>query len=128
MTTLDILFVAGIAGALPFVLFLAFGRQVQESFLLVALLAGAFWVFSAITILREGVLGFVPNHTVNLWGTQVWYDLVICVVVALTFIVPRARAVGMNVPLWVIACGLSASIALLPMVARLFWLERRTTS
>lgn len=125
MTALEILFVAGIAGAAPGILHLAFGQRVQGSFVLAALLAAGFWLFSLVTIAREGVLGFVPNHTQNLWGTQVWYDLVICVVIALIFIVPRARAAGMNVPLWVMACGLSASLALVPMVARLFWLERK---
>ena len=127
MTVLEILFVAGIVGALPGVLLLAFRRQLQESAALAALLAAGFWGFSLITVAREGVLGFLPNHVQNLWGTQVWYDLVISVTVALVFIVPRARAAGMNVPLWVLACGMSASLALLPMVARLFWLERRAS-
>ena len=85
----------------------------------------AFIAFSAIPITQEGYLGFLPNHTQDLWGTQVWYDLIICVVISLIFIVPRAKAVGMRVPLWVIAVGLTASISLLPMVARLFWLESR---
>ena len=127
MTVLEILFVAGIVGAFPGVLLLAFRRQLQESAALAALLAAGFWGFSLITVAREGVLGFLPNHVQNLWGTQVWYDLVISVTVALVFIVPRARAAGMNVPLWVLACGMSASLALLPMVARLFWLERRAS-
>lgn len=125
MTVLEILFAVGVLGALPGVLLLAFGGRVQESFALAALLAAGFWAFTLVTATREGVLGFIPNHVQNLWGTQVWYDLVICVTVALVFIVPRARAVGMNIPLWVTACGLSASLALLPMVARLFWLENR---
>ena len=125
MNTLEILFVLGIFGALPVILILAFGSRVQENPWIAAALAAAFFAFSLVTILREGVLGFIPNHTQNLWGTQVWYDLVICVIIALTFIVPRARAVGMRVPLWVIAVGCTASIALLPMVARLFWLEKR---
>lgn len=124
MTTLEILFLLGLVGALPAILLLAFSRRMPENAVLVGLLAAGFWLFSIVTIAREGLLGFIPNHVQSLWGTQVWYDLVICLVVALVFIVPRARAVGMNIPLWVLACGCSASLALLPMVARLFWLEQ----
>ena len=125
MTTLEILFVLGAVGALPAILLLALRGRVQESWWLAAALGVAFIAFSAIPIAQEGYLGFLPNHTQDLWGTQVWYDLVICVVISLVFIVPRAKAVGMRVPLWVIAVGLTASISLLPMVARLFWLESR---
>ena len=57
---------------------------------------------------------------------DLWKQLTGAIVIpALVFIVPRARAVGMNIPLWVLAVGLTASISLLPMVARLFWLEKR---
>ena len=124
MTTLETLFLLGAAGSLPAMLTLALRGRVQERWWIAALLAVGFIAFSAVPIMQEGYLGFLPNHTQNLWGTQVWYDLVICVVVAMVFIVPRAKAAGMKVPLWVLAVGLTASIALLPMVARLFWLER----
>lgn len=124
MTTLETLFLLGAAGSLPAMLTLALRGRVQERWWIAALLAVGFIAFSAVPIMQEGYLGFLPNHTQNLWGTQVWYDLVICVVVAMVFIVPRAKAAGMLVPLWVLAVGLTASIALLPMVARLFWLER----
>ena len=66
----------------------------------------------------------VVNHTTNLWGVQVWYDLLISVGVALVFVVPRARKVNMMVPLWVLFVASTASIGLLAMVARLFWLEQ----
>ncbi len=125
MTTLEILFVLGALGALPAMLSLAFRRRVQESAPLAALLAAGFIAFTAVPMAREGYFGFIPNHTQDLWGTQVWYDLVIVVVIALVFIIPRARAVGMNIPLWVLAVALTASVSLLPMVARLFWLEKR---
>ena len=125
MTTFEFLFILGIVGAFPAIAMLALRGRVTESPLLAAMAAGAFIGFSAVTIAQQGLLGFVPNHTQDLWGIQVWYDLVIVVIVALVFIVPRAKAAGMNVLPWVLAVGCSASIALLPMVARLFWLEKR---
>ena len=128
MTTLEILFALGALFAAPALLTLALRGRVQERWWIAAALATGFIAFSAFPIMQEGYLGFIPNHTQDLWGTQVWYDLVIVVIVALVFIVPRAKAVGMNVLPWVLAVSLTASIALLPMVARLFWLESRTTS
>ena len=92
---------------------------------LATVLAAAFGAYSAWTIAREGPLGFWPNHTQNLWGVQVWVDLLSAVTIALLFIAPRARAAGMNVPLWTVLVAATASIGLFAMVARLFWLERR---
>ena len=66
---------------------------------------------------------FFTNHSGNLTGIQVWWDLVMCVVIALFFIAPRARTAGMNMPLWTLLVACTASIGLLAMVARLFWLE-----
>jgi len=90
---------------------------------LVALCA-AFTIFTFIGISREGVVMFWTNHTANITGNQVWFDLVFAVSIAFYLIIPRARAVGMKVFPWAIAIGMTASIALLPMLARLLWLER----
>jgi len=73
------------------------------------------------------VLPVVLNHTSNLWGVQVWYDLLFSLSVATFLILPRARAVGMNLPLWVAFILATASIGLLAMAARLFWLEAAAT-
>lgn len=89
-------------------------------------LAGiAFGAFTLVTIAREGVMQFWYNHVANLAGNQVWFDLLAAVSVAFFLIVPRARAVGMAVVPWAVAVVLSASVALLPMLARLLWLEAR---
>ena len=79
------------------------------------------------TIARDGVMPVWVNHTSNLWGIQVWWDLLFALGIACFFVVPRARAQGMAVPLWLLFVAATASIGLLAMVARLFWLERRTT-
>jgi hypothetical protein len=87
-------------------------------------LSAGFAAFSAVTIAAEGVFPVILNHTSNLWGVQVWWDLLFSLGVATFLILPRARAVGMNLPLWVAFILATASIGLLAMAARLFWLEQ----
>ena len=123
MDTFTILFVLSGVFAVTALLLLAFRGPVQGNWLLAAILGLGFAGLTIVTIAREGPLGFIPNHTQDLWGIQVWYDLMIAVVIALVFILPRAKAAGMNTTLWVLAVAGTASFALLPMVARLFWLE-----
>lgn len=93
---------------------------------LAAALCGGFSAYTAVTIASEGVMPVLFNHTSNLWGVQVWWDLLIALTIALFLIAPRARAQGMNVPLWTLFIVATASIALLAMCARLFWLERQS--
>jgi len=92
-----------------------------------ALLAGAlsagFAAFSAVTIATEGVFPVVLNHTSNLWGVQVWWDLLFSLSIAYFLILPRAKAQGMNLILWTVFILATASIGLLAMCSRLFWLE-----
>lgn len=90
---------------------------------LVALGLG-FAAFSVLTLWCDGVMTFWTNHSTNLAGNQVWFDLLIAVAVAFALIAPRARAVGMPLLPWGLAVMTTASIALLPMLARLLWLER----
>lgn len=91
---------------------------------LAAILSAGFAGFTAITIASEGVFPVILNHTSNLWGVQVWWDLLFSLGIAYVLILPRARAQGMNLPLWTVLILATASIALLAMCARLFWLER----
>jgi hypothetical protein len=95
---------------------------------MVALLGAAFIAFSIWTVLDGGLLPFWFNHTTNLAGNQVWFDLLISVVLAFILLLPRARAQGMAVLPWALAVAATASIALLAMVARLLWLEQAARS
>jgi hypothetical protein len=90
-----------------------------------AAVGALFLLFSLWTVAEEGLIQFWINHTTTLAGVQVWFDLVIAVAIAFVLIAPRARAVGMPLLPWAIAVIATASIALLPMLARLFWLEAR---
>lgn len=122
-----ILFLAGVLAVTIAVIAIATAKDRTGSAALAAALAAGFGALTAVTIWSEGVWLVVENHTLNLWGIQVWYDLLFSVSIALFFVLPRARAAGMNVLPWIVFVALTASIGLLAMVARLFWLERRAT-
>lgn len=125
MDIYTILFFIGAALILPIMLYIATNREKVGNPMLAAALSVAFGLFTVFTIAREGLEQVVFNHNLNFWGTQVWYDLVMSVSIALFFVVPRARAQGMNILPWVIFVAATASIGLLAMIARLFWLERQ---
>ncbi|MEL7686556.1 hypothetical protein AAG596_03560 [Citromicrobium bathyomarinum] len=125
MTTLEIVWIASLAGGGFGLLTILAAKRETGNAALAALLCGAFAAYTAVQIASEGVVGFFTNHTANLTGLQVWIDLIMCTVLALFFIAPRARAAGMNLLPWTLLVGCTASIGLLAMVARLFWLERR---
>ncbi len=126
MDTLQITFFAVLAFGAVGIVHILTAKPTIGSATLAAMLSAGFGAYTAIQIWSEGVVMFFTNHSVNLTGIQVWWDLVMCVIIALFFIAPRARAVGMNVPLWTLLAGCTASIGLLAMVARLFWLESQS--
>jgi len=84
-----------------------------------------FAVFSVITIVLEGPLGFWSVHTMNLWGNQVWIDLLLAVLISLAAITPTARRLGMRPGRWFPLILATGSIALLAMVARLLYLREQ---
>lgn len=72
---------------------------------------------------RGACLGEPHNESL---GVQVWWDLLFAVGIALFFTAPRARKVGMSMLPWTLFVAATASIGLLAMIARLFWLEGRS--
>lgn len=125
MDILQITFIAVVVLAAPALLHILINKPVSGNATLAAALSAGFAAYTAVQIWAEGVVMFWTNHTVNLTGIQVWWDLVMSVVIALFFIAPRARAAGMNVPMWALLSAGTASIGLLAMAARLFWLENQ---
>ena len=91
-----------------------------------AFIGAVFFAYTLVQIAQEGVVMFFTNHSANLTGLQVWWDLVMATLLDIFFILPRARAVGMNVIPWALLVGTTASIGLLAMCARLFWLETKS--
>lgn len=124
MTTFELIWIAASAGGFLAFLTILIGKRERGNVMVAATLCVLFAGYTAVQIGMEGVTGFYTNHTQNLTGVQVWWDLLMCALVALFLIAPRARAQGMNVPIWAVAVGLTASIGLLAMAARLFWLEQ----
>lgn len=118
------LFAGGLVAALIAVGWVLAKPQTIGSPAIAAALSGGFAAYSGVTIWAEGLLPVLINHTSNLWGVQVWWDLLFSLTIALFLIAPRARAQGMNLPLWTLFIVATASIGLLAMCARLFWLER----
>ncbi len=115
---------AGLVFAVAAIGFIALRPGAPGNAVLAGALSAGFAAFSAVTIATEGLLPVVLNHTTNLWGVQVWYDLLFSLSVAVFLILPRARAAGMSLAPWVLFILATASIGLLAMCARLFWLEQ----
>ena len=103
-------------------------QKVVGNALIAAVLAAGFAGFTAVQIGTEGAAMFWTNLSANLTGVQVWWDLVSAVLVALFLLIPRARAAGMQVLPWSLLVIATASIGLLAMCARLFWLERQAAA
>ena len=118
-------FVVSALGGVALV-YILLAKPTTGSALLAAMLSAGFGAYTAVQIAQEGVVMFYTNHTQNMTGLQVWWDLVMCVVIGAFLIAPRARAAGMNVLPWLLFVGATASIGLLAMCARLFWLEGQT--
>lgn len=123
MSPTEILFIAGIAGGLVAFASILARHQKTGSALMAAMLGAGFAGYTTIQLWQEGPVMFWVNHSQNLTGIQVWWDLIAAVLIAFFFIAPRARAVGMNVALWGLFVISTASIGLLAMCARLFYLE-----
>lgn len=115
---------AGLVFAVAAILFITLRPGAPGNTVIAGALSAGFAAFTAVTIVTEGLLPVVLNHTSNLWGVQVWWDLLFSLSVALFLILPRARAQGMSIAPWVLFILATASIGLLAMCARLFWLEQ----
>ncbi len=123
MDYLQILFFVIIGVAAIAAVYILTARPSKGSPLVAAVLCGLFAGYTAVQIGQEGVVEFFTNHSQDLTGIQVWWDLVMCVIIAFFFILPRAKKQNMNILPWALFVMSTASIGLLAMCARLFWLE-----
>jgi hypothetical protein len=89
------------------------------------LLSVVFMLFSLAAVLHEGPLGFWTEHVRNLWGNQIWFDLLLAIGTAWFLVLPQAKARGMRPGPWLLLIICTGSIGLLAMVARLLYLRDR---
>lgn len=101
------------------------GTRLKNAWIFSALLCCLFVAWSLLAMINEGPLGFWVEHKRNLWGNQIFFDLLLAAGTAWTLIMPRAKALGMNVTLWLIFILCTGSIGLLAMLSRLLFLEEQ---
>ncbi|MYE23062.1 MAG: hypothetical protein F4Y01_03825 [Gammaproteobacteria bacterium] len=88
----------------------------------------AFLAWTLYALADEGVIAIWQEISRSLWSNQIFIDLLIAVGVALAFLVPEARRLGMKPLPWVVATAATGCIALLAMLARMLFLQAREAS
>ncbi|PXW70173.1 hypothetical protein C7964_10256 [Loktanella sp. PT4BL] len=128
MTMFQVLPILGYAGCIGAILMIAVGRSTTagSQWLIPAATGAVFFIFTLVTLAQDGLIQFWVNHTTDFAGNQVWFDLIIAVTIGFYLIAPRAKAVGMPLLPWSVAVFATACIALLPMLARVLWLEQKS--
>lgn len=117
-----------IAGCLAvlFVLYNVFeDGEMKKSWVVPALFSLLFFAFSIASIISEGPLDFWPEHTRNMWGNQIWFELLIAVCIGWFFITPKAKALGMKLLPWGLIVLGTGCIGFTAMVARVLYLQER---
>ena len=121
MLSLPLLALAGLAVVLACAV--SAGRTPISRWQVPALLCAAFFAYSLWPILTMGPLGFWNEHVRNLWGVQIWFDLLCAIGVGWALLAPRARAAGMVPWPWLALIAATGSIGLLAMAARVLYRE-----
>lgn len=87
-----------------------------------------FFTFSAVTIATEGPVGFWTEHVRDLWGNQIWIDLLLAALISWSFLVPRLRRLGLSPWPWLLLVYASGSVGLLAVWAKILYAESRGTA
>jgi hypothetical protein len=123
----DINIVPAVAG-LAFVAFLVStavcaATERRHLWRLPAIASLVYLLFTLRAVFIEGPLGFWPEHTRNLWGNQIWLDLLLAASVGWSFIAPNARALGMRLIPWSLLIICTGSVGFLAFAARVLYLR-----
>lgn len=86
-----------------------------------------FTAFSLYVVAEHGPLGFLPLHREG-WGLQIFLDLVIALLIGLTWMVPEARTRGINPWPYVVGTFLLGSISVLGYLVHRGVAERRAAA
>ncbi|CAJ1957458.1 unnamed protein product, partial [Cylindrotheca closterium] len=103
----------------------SFVHQKEPSWKIPAMVCAGFWGFTAFTVDQEGLFGFIPNHIMNYWRNQVFYDLLFSAGLFWFALAKRAKKVGMPLLPWFIYVVSVASLGGLNMYARILYLEEQ---
>lgn len=127
MTHLEIL---PIAAALAFLFLTVFrlaaiNAPPRGNWVLPAGLSIVFAAYTGVALVREGVIGFWTNHTANMLGNQVWFDLLLALGMIWFLVAREAKNLGMRLPLWLLFIVCSGSIGTFAMIARFTYLKER---
>lgn len=71
------------------------------------------------------MLGFWTEHTRNLWGNQIWFDLLLATGIGWFLVMPEAKSLGIRPLPWLLLIACTGSIGFLAMIARLLYLRER---
>lgn len=128
MTTTSLLPVIAASLFLLFALYVAAkdGTPLKNIWLLPTALSLLFLLFSVQAVITEGLLGFWTEHTRNLWGNQIWFDLLLAAGIGWFFVVPQAKALGMRLLPWLVLIACTGCIGFLAMIARLLYLQEKS--
>ncbi|MDE0692310.1 MAG: hypothetical protein OXI55_08730 [Gammaproteobacteria bacterium] len=88
----------------------------------------AFLAWTLYALANDGLVAIWQEISRSLWSNQIFIDLLIAAAIALAFLVPEARRLGMKPLPWVIATAATGCIALLAMLARMLFLRAREAS
>jgi hypothetical protein len=102
-------------------------RHIHKIWLFPAALSLLFLLCSIQAIMTEGLFGFWIEHTRNLWGNQIWLDLLLAVGIGWFLVVPQAKAIGMRPLPWFVLIVCTGSIGFLAMMARLLYLRENAS-
>ena len=116
--------------AVVFLLFSLYGSTGSQTYkkaiwLFPGVLSLLFFIFSLQTVASEGVLGFWTEHTRNLWGNQIWFDLLLATGIGWFLVMPEAKSLGIRPLPWLLLIACTGSIGFLAMIARLLYLRER---
>ncbi|NJN64774.1 MAG: hypothetical protein HC882_07775 [Acidobacteria bacterium] len=104
------------------------GGSIRNGWMFPAAASLAFFGFSLVAVSSEGMSGFWTEHTRNLWGNQIWIDLLLAVGIGWFLIVPQAKALGMRPLPWFLLVASTGCIGFLAMTARMLYLRERAGS
>lgn len=101
------------------------GHRWHRAWMVPAALSAVFAVVSLRAVIVEGPWGFWPEHTRNLWGNQIFADLLLAATTAVGLSAESARRNGLRLWAWVLLILGTGSIGLCTYAARLLYLDAR---